>query len=519
MTRHEPLAIPDNIAAPPRGLSAGWSLALLLICTMAVVLLNPVGFRGGGGDDFQYLDFARCWAKYGSCLPLDHWDTRLPLIVPMAGGLALFGDSRWAISLVPLAYALTAVGLFHAIVRRMFGAAAALVAGLLLVTAPVFAGAILQPNGDIPELAFQLAAVLLAMRACEDGRHASFVLAGVTAALAVAMRETSLAFVGLLTLAMAYHCRERGPALRWFAGGLAIPIAAECLGYALATGDPFYRFRLALDHNMIRSSELGRWVDIHAEPLFNPMFIAGWKPAAGIDIHWTINPVLNILFGLQAGPVFLSALLLAIFAGRRLRRRLAPWAAGAFVIFLALTYALAVDPKARMFLSPLAVAAMSAAAFACATPTRWRWLAALPLAAAVTAGLWVIDHIPNMRRAEEAAPELLARAPGPVAIDGWTRNTLTLAPAIANAPPAPPDAPYRFAITMGDCTHGRMSATDLAEPRVVIAEWRSDPSARIRPYRWLRHDRVLAETDVSIALCLLKRRQPPPVLGATPPRS
>jgi 4-amino-4-deoxy-L-arabinose transferase-like glycosyltransferase len=508
VTRHDPLAIPDRIAAPRApGISASLSLALLLVCAVAVVLINPVGFRGGGGDDFQYLDFARCWVKHGPCLPVDHWDTRLPLIMPMAATLALFGEGRWTLSITPLVYALAALVLFHAIVRRLFGATVALVAGVLLVTAPVFAGAILQPNGDIPELAFQLAAVLLALRAREDGEYASFFATGIAAALTVAMRETSLAFVGPLAVAMAYHCRDRGPALRWFASGVAVPIAAECVGYALVTGDPFYRFRLALDHNLIRSSELKHSVDIHAEPLFNPMFIAGWKPAVGIDLHWTINPIVNLLCGLQSGPVYLAAIVLAIFAGRRLRHRLAPWVAGAAVVFLALTYGLAVDPKARMFLLPLAVAAMSAAACACAAPGRWRWLATLPIAAAVAVGLWVTAGIPNLLGAEEAAPGLLARAPGPVAIDSWTRAVLTLVPAVATAPLVPHDAPYRFAMTMGDCHRGRIKANDLSSPRTVIAEWRSDPKARILPYPWLRHDRVLADTDVSIALCLLERRR------------
>jgi hypothetical protein len=310
----------------------------------------------------------------------------------------------------------------------------------------------------------------------------------------------------VLTLALAYHCR-RGPALRWFASGLAVPIAAECLGYALATGDPFYRFRLALEHNLIRSSELRHSVNLHAEPLFNPMFIAGWKPAVGIDIHWTINPILNLLGGLQAGPVYLVAILLAVFAGRRLRHRLAPWAAGALVMFLALTYGLAVDPKARMFLLPLAAAAMAAAAGLVAMPGRWRPFAALPVAAAVAVGLWVTAHIPNLARAETAAPQLLARAAGPVAIDGWTRAALTLVPQVANAPLVRRDAPYRFAMTMGDCGVGRVLATDLPSPRRIDAEWRSDPSARVSPYRWLRHDRVLADTGVAIALCLFERRR------------
>jgi 4-amino-4-deoxy-L-arabinose transferase-like glycosyltransferase len=506
VTRHEPLAVPSRFAASqPASSGAGWSLALLLVSAAAVILLNPIGFRGGGGDDFQYLQFARCWVANGPCLPTDHWDVRLPLILPMAASLKLFGESRWALSLVPLIYALSALILLHAVASRLFGATVALVAGLLLLTAPVFATAILQPNGDIPELAFQLAAVLLALRACADGRHASFVATGIAAATAVALRETSLAFVGVLVLAMVYHC-PRGPALRWFLSGLAVPIAVECLGYALATGDPFYRWRLALDHNLIRSSELRRSVDLHADPLFNPMFIAGWKPAAGIDWHWTINPIVNLLGGLQAGLVYSAAIILAIFAGPRLRLRLAPWGVGALMIFLMLTYGLAVDPKARMFMLPLAAAAMAAAAFFCAAPQRWRWLAALPVATAIAGGLWVTANTPNIALAEKAAPALLARAPGPVAIDGWTRATLTLVPQVAAAPLVASSAPYRFALTLGDCRLGRVKARDVPGRR-LIAEWRSDPEARTWPYRWLRRDRVLAETDVAVVLCLFERNR------------
>src|SRR5581483_234866 len=95
------------------------------------------------------------------------------------------------------------------------------------------------------------------------------------------------------------------------------------------------------------------------------------------------------------------ALLLAMIAGRRLRQRLAPWAAAGGFIFLALTYALAVDPKARMFLLPLA---MAAAACACSFTDWRRWPAGLLLAAAVASGLWVTAGIPNVYGAEEVAP-------------------------------------------------------------------------------------------------------------------
>jgi len=79
-------------------------------------------------------------------------------------------------------------------------------------------------------------------------------------------------------------------------------------------------------------------------------------------------------------------------------------------------------------------------------------------------------------------------------------------PQVARAPLVPTSAPYRFALTLGDCQLGRVKARDVPGRRVV-AEWRSDPDALVRPYRWFRHDRVLAETNVAIALCLFERNR------------
>ena len=42
----------------------GDSLAvLMIIAALAIPLINPVGYVGGGHDDSHYLDAARCWVE------------------------------------------------------------------------------------------------------------------------------------------------------------------------------------------------------------------------------------------------------------------------------------------------------------------------------------------------------------------------------------------------------------------------------------------------------------------------
>ena len=58
----------------------------------ALVLPNPVGYVGGGGDDWYYVQAARCVAAHGWCVPDTHWAARWPLVAPMGLALRLFGD-------------------------------------------------------------------------------------------------------------------------------------------------------------------------------------------------------------------------------------------------------------------------------------------------------------------------------------------------------------------------------------------------------------------------------------------
>jgi hypothetical protein len=83
------------IAAPVR---RHWPALAVALLALACVAINPIGFVGGGGDDTHYLDAARCWVSQGLlCVPTSHWWTRWPIVGPMAGAIALLGESRTSV--------------------------------------------------------------------------------------------------------------------------------------------------------------------------------------------------------------------------------------------------------------------------------------------------------------------------------------------------------------------------------------------------------------------------------------
>jgi hypothetical protein len=119
-------------------------VAVALAAALTLVVLAPVGYVGGAWDDIHYLEAARCTAEHGFCVPDDHWGRRFPLVAPVGFVLALFGESRQALWVVPLVYSLAAVTLLTATVQRTFGQSAALIAGFLFAVTPVFSERILH---------------------------------------------------------------------------------------------------------------------------------------------------------------------------------------------------------------------------------------------------------------------------------------------------------------------------------------------------------------------------------------
>jgi len=142
---------------------------------------------------------------------------------------------------------------------------------------------------------------------------------------------------------------------------LAGPLLVETLFYWSATGDPLRSWRLSLAHGGVPTGELAPGVDIHRSPLFNVDFIDHWRPASGIELHWTVDALLNLMAN---GATFILPVTLVLLLLQR--RRLGSAAAGGRLIgwlmlagafhFAVLVYALAIDPKPRMFLPLAAIA-------------------------------------------------------------------------------------------------------------------------------------------------------------------
>lgn len=452
------------------------ALALLF----ALVLPNPAGYVGAGGDDFFYVQAARCVAVHGWCVPETHWAARWPLVAPMGAIFALQGDGRWQAAVVPFAYSLVAVLLLVRLLDDAWGRAVALLGGVAFVLTAAFAKGTLQPNVETVEVAWVIAAAWAGRRAMTGSKPVVFaLLAGLFLGLAVQSRMTSLAWLPIMGLALVIvpgrHRRLIVPIL----AGLAIPIAFDMVVNSWIAGDALLSQHLSIAHTRIASSELPTWVDRSRSPLFNPQFIGGWAPAMGIQAHWTVQGIVNLLLNPQVGPTLLGAMLLLVLARKRLSWR-SPEVllAGAAVLYTgALIYALAIDPKARMFLP---VAAIAAALIGRLGIMLWG-TGEKVLVGAMIAGLALVGAIETGKRfdmtiAGPMAGQWARERPGDVSIEKDSWHTLTFDQTVRKLPVWPGDLrPRTLVLITGPCAASEVARSGAALVRAHDFGRANDP--------------------------------------------
>ena len=426
-----------------------------ILAAVALVALKPVGYVGGGNDDWHYLEAAHCAAANGLCLAGDHWGARWPLVAPMGWAIALFGDSRAALMIVPSLYACAALALFATIVDRQFGRIAALIAALALAVTPVVTQAILCPNIDMVELCFLLAATLALQQAWRTKRPPLAALAGAALAVAVAARPTALAMVPILAFVL---WRWRPALLPSLLAGFALPVAIEMAIYGAITGNPLYACKLALGHTSIASSQIDPALAGSGPPLFNRAIIAGWKRPMGIEVHWTVDGVLNLLANTSISLVLVGPLVLLWLERRSVRRdgALLLWTLGAGAVYAgALIYALAVDPQPRMFL-PLA--AVGATIVGVLLPTLWS--GGGKLIAGAFALLLLVNGIIEMRAMSDFRPAETTAARWAheerFAVEPGTFKFLALVPEIRALPIAGTNSPRVLHLALDHCPAGQV---------------------------------------------------------------
>jgi 4-amino-4-deoxy-L-arabinose transferase-like glycosyltransferase len=419
-----------------------WVAPLALILAAAwIIWLNPVGFVGGGADDLEYMKTVRCWVAAGEpCLAHTHWATRWPIIAPIALATGVLGESRTTIALAPFAYTCGALALMVMIGNRLFGGPAGYIAAAALVLTPAYAIQTLEPAADGIELAWLLASFAAALLAYDNRSRGWALASGIALGIAAQTRDTSLAMFPIAVAAVVFLPRDRRLPMLWLVPGMILPMALEALTYGIVAGDPLWRFRLSLSHTQIPSMELPEGFDTSQNPLFNPDYIAAWKREARISWFWPLDPWLNLLAGFRVGLNLIAAILLALLFTRRFldpkTRRLLMLIVGTALLYSSvLIYALAIDPKSRMF---FVLAAASSLAIGVLTSRAWRGdgrLGVVAIAGAIIPFASLIVAIQaQTRSSERAAAAWIRQFPGQIEVDPSSRNYLLLVKGLDRLP-------------------------------------------------------------------------------------
>ena len=469
----------NSEAIEPAAKNPFWWVAPIILVIIAawIILLNPVGFVGGGADDAEYLKAVRCWVAAGEpCLPHTHWASRWPIIAPIAFVTGFLGESRTTVALAPFAYACGSLGLMVMIGNRLFGRPSGYIAAAALMLTPAFALQTLEPAADGIELAWLLASFAAALLAFDRRSRGWAIVAGIALGIAAATRDTSLAMFPIAVGTLFLVPSDRRRAMLWMIPAMFVPIAIEALTYWIVAGDPLWRFRLSLGHVHIPSAELPEGFDTSQGPLLNPHYIAGWKREAGINWFWLIDPWLNLLAGFRLGVNLVAGVLLAVlfterFLEPRSKRLLVLLIGGALIYSCILVYGLAIDPKARMF---FVLASASSLAIGAITVRAWRGdgrVGVIAIAAAAIPFASLIVAIQNQgRTSERAVASWIRQYPGQIEVDHGSRSYLMLVKGLDRLPDRDAGRPLLIAKATRLCSE--YVRPDPAQPAkaIVIAK-------------------------------------------------
>ena len=491
-----------------RWTGSDWQWGALVGATfIALLLVNPLGYIGGGWDDWQYLQASRCWVEHGPCLPRTHWEGRWPVFVPIAAIVGLFGESRTTVGLWPLTASIAAIALLILVGNRLVGRPVGWLAGLLLLVTPAFSIQILDPSVEAIELAFILGGVLSILVWLERRRASLALLAGLSFGLAFQVRETSLIAVALAGIFVATR-RPRAIDIAAALAGFLSPLAIELIVYGMATGDPLFRRHLSLAHTQIPSSELLGPVD-KGSPFFNRAYIANWRHEPGIHLHWLIDGFANLFVNAKAGLSLALVPLLLLVSGKRIapdERRMVWRLYGVAILYAAiLIYVFAVDPKARVMFVPLTATSVCLALVIVRLVESGRTL--LPVVAVgahALVGLTILLIHQRTDIIELPAARWIAQFPGEIEIDPNTRRHLALVPGVKALGELESERGYLLYNSLAPCAQW-LATSGLRTSMQVSAQVPISRLALIAPTKtgWLclfKYHHAVGATDVRHAI-------------------
>ena len=342
-----------SLSARPRASGSAPPAAVFwpLVAVVAIVAALAIGWVGyTASDDAAYYQAAELWRIHPPVAGADHWATRFPLILSLAGAFALLGAGPTAMAATALGWYLVFLALVRDLAARIAGPRAGWLAVILMATLPVVVAQATTVSCDLAEASF----LILGIRLIGDsasGRSGGWrpFAAGLAFGGAILCRETTaLALFGFVPLFLVGRPVPRR-ALIVMALGCALLIGAEALYQYALTGDPLHRWTLAFHHD----GHLDRAANAEGNLLVNPV----------------IDPLLVLLVNDDFALLFWLAIAAAVAGAHRgLRadgaRRFAvliALAVAAFLLVGALYTKLVLNP--RYFMLPAVAAAVTVAAW------------------------------------------------------------------------------------------------------------------------------------------------------------
>lgn len=292
----------------------------ILIAALFIISVAAYWHGFGPGDPERYVRAALLWVEKGFYLGDTHWALRHPFVLPIAASFALIGVSEFAATLPNIVYAgaLTAMTFFF--MRRYVGRAEGAIGAAFIATSAFFVARPIELEAYGAEIFFDALACWLFVAAwIERRRYALLFAAGVAAGFAWAIREQTVYLMmvfGLLVLWSRKDIWRSGLAL---VVGFGSIIALEWAFYAIAAGDPFYRYKIDVNHRYI-----GQVITFTAEES---------KLANKI-----VRPIIDLLVAPNTTPFLVLALLAALRPGWRAAIE-TPSRRRTFLVFVAISAA------------------------------------------------------------------------------------------------------------------------------------------------------------------------------------
>jgi 4-amino-4-deoxy-L-arabinose transferase-like glycosyltransferase len=233
----------------------GVKASLFGIMLLGLVLRLSVFAGIAAYDDLWYIQSALQIIN-GEKLVINHWTTRLGIILPAAVALKVFGISEWSVIVYPLILSIAQIGLVYLMGLFLFDQTIALLSAFLIATFPpdvVWSTALM---GDIPGAFWLGVSVYLFLRALKGGTQANVHYVLLASGLALGVGYLTKEIVIFILLAKAFWLVQNRWLIKWqnlfsWGIGIAIPFLVELFLLHCVTGNPLARIeaQLAFRHS------------------------------------------------------------------------------------------------------------------------------------------------------------------------------------------------------------------------------------------------------------------------------